>query len=323
MSTQQKQFYFYSPEGLVLVNHTGLGTSAFVRAAGQALAQRDDGQAAFYGVNNQGSVCLFSSRPLQYTVYGQDIDVQSASLLRYNGQRKESFTGHYLLGDGYRAFNPVLMRFHSPDSLSPIGAGGLNCYAYCGGDPVNNTDPSGHRQFLKVSRPTRLETIPEKRDTMKHLLTLPKLSSVRAHAGFADHVVSKKVVGTINGLGRGYGDQIQPIMNSPHWSKAQKLLVKGTAVTLSSRLGPYLGQDVKLLPGGANLMEAFAVVAPLDTIMQGATSQNTLMKNAISWLHDPKRQGTGSEHTTMKNVSSLLHDPKRQAPEIRAPGKTG
>ncbi|OAS08252.1 hypothetical protein AYO08_08725 [Pseudomonas putida] len=70
-------------------------------------------------------------------------------------------------------------------------------------------------------------------------------------------------------------------------------------------------------------MEAFAVVAPLDTIMQGATSQNTLMKNAISWLHDPKRQGTGSEHTTMKNVSSLLHDPKRQAPEIRAPGKTG
>ncbi|EGH35731.1 hypothetical protein PSYJA_44541, partial [Pseudomonas syringae pv. japonica str. M301072] len=37
-------------------------------------------------------------------------------------------TGHYLLGNGYRAFNPVLMRFNSPDSLSPFGEGGVNAY---------------------------------------------------------------------------------------------------------------------------------------------------------------------------------------------------
>ncbi|PPA01067.1 RHS repeat-associated core domain-containing protein, partial [Pseudomonas sp. MWU12-2312b] len=42
-----------------------------------------------------------------------------------------------------RAFNPVLMRFNSPDSLSPFGKGGLISYAYCSGDPVNNIDPSG------------------------------------------------------------------------------------------------------------------------------------------------------------------------------------
>lgn len=81
---------------------------------------------------------------LQYTVYGYDGREPRASVLRFSGQRKEPATGHYLLGSGYRAFNPVLMRFHSPDSLSPMGAGGLNCYAYCGGDPVNNIDPSGH-----------------------------------------------------------------------------------------------------------------------------------------------------------------------------------
>ncbi|MEE4693607.1 RHS repeat-associated core domain-containing protein, partial [Pseudomonas alliivorans] len=40
-------------------------------------------------------------------------------------------------------FNPVLMRFNSPDRLSPFGEGGLNAYAYCKGDPVNQVDPTG------------------------------------------------------------------------------------------------------------------------------------------------------------------------------------
>jgi RHS repeat-associated protein len=62
----------------------------------------------------------------------------------FNGEHPDPLTGHYLLGNGYRAYNPVLMRFNSPDSLSPFGKGGLNAYAYCAGDPVNRFDPSGH-----------------------------------------------------------------------------------------------------------------------------------------------------------------------------------
>ncbi|WP_434706426.1 RHS repeat-associated core domain-containing protein [Pseudomonas sp. Z1-12] len=54
-------------------------------------------------------------------------------------------TGHYLLGNGYRAFNPGLMRFNSPDSLSPFGEGGLNAYAYSVGDPVNRKTRSHAR----------------------------------------------------------------------------------------------------------------------------------------------------------------------------------
>ncbi|WP_122317666.1 RHS repeat-associated core domain-containing protein [Pseudomonas cichorii] len=62
----------------------------------------------------------------------------------FNGEQPDPLTGHYLLGKGYRAYNPVLMRFNSPDSLSPFGEGGLNPYAYCLGDPVNRLDPTGH-----------------------------------------------------------------------------------------------------------------------------------------------------------------------------------
>jgi RHS repeat-associated protein len=84
-------------------------------------------------------------QPIAYSPYGHRRAVSGlSSLLGFNGERPDPVTGHYLLGNGYRAFNPVLMRFNSPDSLSPFGFGGLNSYAYCLGDPVNRGDPSGH-----------------------------------------------------------------------------------------------------------------------------------------------------------------------------------
>ncbi|EJL05483.1 Rhs family protein [Pseudomonas fluorescens Q2-87] len=85
------------------------------------------------------------SRQMAYTAYGYRTGESGLScLLGFNGERPESITGHYLLGQGNRAFNPVLMRFNSPDELSPFGDGGINAYAYCGNDPVNRYDPSGN-----------------------------------------------------------------------------------------------------------------------------------------------------------------------------------
>ncbi|MDQ1886678.1 RHS repeat-associated core domain-containing protein [Aeromonas salmonicida] len=64
--------------------------------------------------------------------------------LAFNGERRDPVTGLYHLGQGYRAYNPRLMRFHAADSLSPFGEGGINPYAYCLGDPINAIDPTGH-----------------------------------------------------------------------------------------------------------------------------------------------------------------------------------
>jgi RHS repeat-associated protein len=89
------------------------------------------------------------SESLAYTAYGHlPADSGLNALLGFSGERRDVVTGHYLLGNGYRAFNPVLMRFNSPDSLSPFGEGGLNAYAYCQGDPVNYRDPTG---YIKLS----------------------------------------------------------------------------------------------------------------------------------------------------------------------------
>lgn len=63
----------------------------------------------------------------------------------YAGEVNEVTLGWYLLGR--RFFIPWFRRFISPDSVSPFGAGGLNRFAYCSGDPINRIDPSGHASF--------------------------------------------------------------------------------------------------------------------------------------------------------------------------------
>jgi RHS repeat-associated protein len=86
-----------------------------------------------------------------YLPYGWSRQVDPLNdLLGFNGEHVDPVTGCYMLGNGYRAYNPVLMRFNSPDSMSPFGAGGVNPYAYCVGDPINLSDPTGHFSWRSI-----------------------------------------------------------------------------------------------------------------------------------------------------------------------------
>lgn len=108
-------------------------------AGGSSLLATDLQRSVLHTVNPD------KTQPMAYNVYGhRPADSGVASVLGFNGERADPVTGHYVLGNGYRAFNPVLMRFNSPDSWSPFGNGGINCYGYCGGDSVNRVDSSGH-----------------------------------------------------------------------------------------------------------------------------------------------------------------------------------
>ncbi|GAB7529671.1 hypothetical protein PS3A_20800 [Pseudomonas sp. 3A(2025)] len=129
-----------------------IGTS-WLQAQDQLLAQwqQDTGkhEHVLIATDAPGSVIHAlggdQSRAFGYMPYGTRMPKQAPlHLPGFNSERLDPVTGHYLLGNGYRAFNPVLMRFNSPDSLSPFGEGGLNAYGYCGGDPVNRVDPTGN-----------------------------------------------------------------------------------------------------------------------------------------------------------------------------------
>ncbi len=89
-------------------------------------------------------------REVSYSAYGEPGNQAMQCPLGFNGELRDRSTGWYLLGNGYRAYNPYLMCFHSLDSLSPFKEGWINPYTYCVGDPINFSDPTGH--FLKLPK---------------------------------------------------------------------------------------------------------------------------------------------------------------------------
>ncbi len=122
------------------------------------LAQVREGTGAgvwLSGADAAGSILSMESNGTQQTLtygpYGeQDKATSNNSILGYNGERKSNVLDGYHLGNGYRLFSPALRRFTSPDNMSPFGKGGINPYVYCAGDPINNTDPTGHHFLRKV-----------------------------------------------------------------------------------------------------------------------------------------------------------------------------
>jgi RHS repeat-associated protein len=142
------QFSIIQQKDLLLAQHQRVGDTLSTRLL--ATDQQRSVLCAF--VDNHKQIAI------AYSPYGfRPVENGLTSLLGFNGERADPVTGHYLLGNGYRAFNPGLLRFNGPDNLSPFGRGGLNAYAYCLGDPVNLYDPNGHfsisgRMGVKIGR---------------------------------------------------------------------------------------------------------------------------------------------------------------------------
>ncbi|WP_256574511.1 MULTISPECIES: RHS repeat domain-containing protein [unclassified Pseudomonas] len=132
---------------------------SIVRNGGLVLGQQQSGAdtgSRIFGTDQQQSV-LTQPHGEQwgnsaYSPYGhRPVEGGFFSLAGFNGEQLDAVTGLYLLGNGYRAYSPTLMRFTSPDSMSPFGEGGLNTYAYCIGDPVNRVDPTGHVSWQPIA----------------------------------------------------------------------------------------------------------------------------------------------------------------------------
>jgi|GEM_PF-6713845 RHS repeat-associated protein len=121
--------------------------------------------------------------PIAYSPYGHRPAKNGLlSLLGFNGERPDPLTGHYHLGNGYRLFNTVLMRFNKPDSSSPFEEGGVNAYSYCEGNPIGRCDPTGHSFLSMIRKMVTFVTPAHPAATLK--LTASTAAAVVGAAGF-------------------------------------------------------------------------------------------------------------------------------------------
>ncbi|QBF26496.1 hypothetical protein EXN22_12625 [Pseudomonas tructae] len=120
--------------------HTRELTEPAVDDSSTSFVLRDLTGTAFAAVNGT------NIKHIDYSAYGERGAGTDAALFGFKGEVNLPMDVYYL--GNYRVYDPKYFSFLSRDSDSPFGPGGPSAYAYCGGDPVNYHDPSGHNREI-------------------------------------------------------------------------------------------------------------------------------------------------------------------------------
>jgi len=150
MYLHRKNIIFYQHRRINnILDEQGIAVSTVMNGAGPLAETEVDSQqpiTRLLAVDQQRSPWVVINReqesPRTFSPYGYGSHEQrTLSLTAFTGEIP-IVSGAYLLGSE-RVYNPLLMRFNSPDFFSPFALGGLNAYCYCLCDPINHVDPTG------------------------------------------------------------------------------------------------------------------------------------------------------------------------------------
>ena len=290
----------------------------------QPLALQQDGATcALLATNMQTSVLHSVSadgtqQAQTYTPYGHQRDVETLhSVSGFNGERPDPVTGHYLLGQGYRAFNPVLMRFNSPDNLSPFDKGGINAYAYCENNPANKVDPTGHIPILpkliaRLKTPawtTRNSVI-----TLANTQPLSRVGSNTSLTELASRSLSNSPSGSLSGsLSDVSLDTINPRVS-------QNLIEPSGAVPITSPLQRQRRQGIHLQPGDEMYDALMAHFGASNRTSSASANRTARQQSTSRWQQESLQPPSYEEATGLPSYyKAVVLSPHSKRPKPPLP----
>ncbi len=190
-------------------NESGNIKNKYVRGINLIYGEEELANKKFYLFNGHGDVTQLTDisgnviKDYDYDAFGNEKnpDVNDTNVYRYSGEYFDKETGTIYLRARY--YDPGIGRFITEDSVrgtsnDPLS---LNLYTYCGNNPVNYVDPSGHMRYVydkkgNVIRDLDAEEFGKYSDTYKALDDLSNRYTYAKNNGgnykqFAD--IAKKV----------------------------------------------------------------------------------------------------------------------------------
>ncbi len=151
--------YYNTKDGVILSQTDGTDTLYFqYDTNGSPLGFLLNGTQYFYITNQMGDIVAITDSTgaiianYTYDEWGNvtdisgNTDIANTNPLRYRGYYYDNETGYYYLQSRY--YDPSICRFINSDvaEIAKVSKGtlfGINLFAYCGNEPINNSDPDG------------------------------------------------------------------------------------------------------------------------------------------------------------------------------------
>lgn len=265
----------------------------------------------YYHADNLGSTTVMTDRSgslvqhYGYGTYGQTTFTDNSSAFPvsnlYTSQVYDNDTGLYYYGCRY--YDAQLARFIQPDSLvqSSGNPQTLNRYAYCGNNPLNRIDPSGHLFIID--------------DIIAIAIAAAIGAAVGAVTAALNHqnILTGMEMGAINGafsefgaLGSIAGAVVTAAIQ--HKNLGQAALLAAFSVALSAATQTVTGQ---VLQNGINSAASVAEYEAIRTVsggISGVVNAAVTGKSVLSGLESGAESGaiSGAEFLANKTIVPYL-----------------
>ncbi|MCE0852300.1 MULTISPECIES: RHS repeat-associated core domain-containing protein [Pseudomonas] len=180
---------------------------------------------------------------LMYAPYGCSArETALEALLQYNGERLDSLVNGYFLGNGERLYSVVRPGFLSYDSPgSPFGNGGLNGYAYCGGDPINHNDPSGKTRMRTGTAKPLKRTWAETRRKLNQSSPEALVNLIEESPKYLPHIKGAEAANALNHVLALSYDPLAPIPKGLFASTREMFMgVRERRLKVNARISAFL-----------------------------------------------------------------------------------